>query len=74
MPGGRSKADLSCKIDRLKLLQALVAAMPATAEWGSRGDRGEDIIQVVFEQEVDAVRLGGREVAPAPPAEVEGQA
>lgn len=48
------------KIDRLKLLQRLVAAMPATGEWGTRisSDRGEDIVQFVFEKEADAVRLG----------------
>jgi len=48
------------KVDRLKLLQRLVAAMPATGDWGSRtsSDRGEDVVQVVFEKEADAVRLG----------------
>lgn len=48
------------QVDRLELLQRLVAAMPATGDWASRtsSDRGEDIVQVVFEQEADAVRLG----------------
>lgn len=48
------------KINRLKLLQRLVAAMPATGEWATRTsrDRGEDIVQAVFEQEADARRLG----------------
>lgn len=48
------------KFDRLKLLNRLVEAMPATGEWGSRtsNDRGEDIVQAVFEKEADAVRLG----------------
>lgn len=48
------------KVDRLKLLQHLVSAMRATGEWGSHtsSDRGEDIVQVVFEKEADAERLG----------------
>jgi hypothetical protein len=47
------------KISRVKLLQRLIASMPASGEWAVRTstDRGEHVVQVAFEKESDAVRL-----------------
>lgn len=48
------------KINRLKLLQRHIEALPRSGAWAthSSSERGEDIIQVVFEKEIDAIRLG----------------
>jgi hypothetical protein len=47
-------------INRVKLLQRLIKAMPAAGDWAVRASfhRGERVVLAGFEKEADAVRLG----------------